>query len=111
MDRFGRRTLLIWSSAACSFCMVMIAVMLKINTTATQWVFVAFCFIFFDVFSWGILPVSWMYAAEIMPLRTRNKGVTLATSTHWLRYVLPGYLGNPSPGSSSRAPALLTIRE
>ena len=99
MDRFGRRTLLIWSSAACSFCMIMISSMLAVDTLVTQWVFVAFCFIFFDVFSWGILPVSWMYASEIMPLRTRNKGVALGVSTHWLSnfvvvYVTPQAIEN-----------------
>lgn len=46
--------------------------------------FVAFTFLFFDVFSLGILPVSWMYASEIMPLRTRNKGVALGAASHWL---------------------------
>lgn len=50
----------------------------------SQWVFVAFTFLFFDVFSLGILPVSWMYASEIMPLRTRNKGVALGAASHWL---------------------------
>jgi MFS family permease len=99
MDRFGRRTLLIWSSGACSVCMILIAVMLYINTVPTQWVFVAACFVFFDVFSWGILPVSWMYASEIMPLRTRNKGVALGVSTHWLSnfvvvYVTPQAIEN-----------------
>ncbi|KAI9673127.1 MAG: hypothetical protein M1817_002989 [Caeruleum heppii] len=84
IERAGRRKVLILSSAACSFCMIMISVMLKVNTKATQWVFVAFTFIFFDVFSWGILPVSWMYASEIMPLRTRNKGVALGVASHWL---------------------------
>lgn len=99
MDRFGRRTLLIASSAACSFCMIMISSMLAVDTLVSQWVFVAFCFIFFDVFSWGILPVSWMYASEIMPLRTRNKGVALGVSTHWLSnfvvvYVTPQAIEN-----------------
>ncbi|KAL8941026.1 MAG: hypothetical protein Q9211_001992 [Gyalolechia sp. 1 TL-2023] len=84
IEKVGRRQMLMWSSAACSFCMVMIAIMLKVNTIVTQWIFVAFCFIFFDVFSLGILPVSWMYASEIMPLRTRNKGVALGVSSHWL---------------------------
>ena len=50
----------------------------------SQWVFVAFTFLFFDFFSLGILPVSWMYASEIMPLRTRNKGVALGAASHWL---------------------------
>lgn len=44
----------------------------------------AFTFLFFDFFSLGILPVSWMYASEIMPLRTRNKGVALGAASHWL---------------------------
>ena len=87
------------SAAACSFCMIMISVMLYINTVTTNWVFVAFCFIFFDVFSWGILPVSWMYASEIMPLRTRNKGVALGVGSHWLSnfvvvYVTPDAIAN-----------------
>ena len=77
----------------------MISSMLAVDTLASQWVFVAFCFIFFDVFSWGILPVSWMYASEIMPLRTRNKGVALGVSTHWLSnfvvvYVTPQAIEN-----------------
>ena len=79
--------------------MVMITVMLYVNTLATNWVFVAFCFIFFDVFSWGILPVSWMYASEIMPLRTRNKGVAMGVGAHWLSnfvvvYVTPDAIEN-----------------
>ena len=78
MDRFGRRTLLIWSSAACSICMIMIAAMLAINNLASQWVFVAFCFIFFDVFSWGILPVSWMYGECLLKPAPVQQGVNAA---------------------------------
>ena len=119
IEKAGRRKVLMSSAAACSFCMVMIAIMLSIDTipvsktsssvsslrldsliiSQTQWVFVAFTFLFFDVFSWGILPVSWMYASEIMPLRTRNKGVALGVSAHWLSnfvvvYVTPQAIDN-----------------
>jgi len=52
--------------------------------TQALWLFVAFTFIFFDVFSLGILPISWLYASEIMPQRTRNKGVALGVGLHWL---------------------------
>ncbi|KAL9098565.1 MAG: hypothetical protein Q9163_005799 [Psora crenata] len=87
------------SAAACSLCMVIIAAMLAVDNLASQWVFVAFCFLFFDVFSLGILPVSWMYASEIMPLRTRNKGVALGVGSHWLSnfvvvYVTPTAIDN-----------------
>lgn len=84
IEKVGRRKMLMGSAAACSFCMVMIAIMRKVDTVPARWVFVAFTFIFFDVFSLGILPVSWMYASEIMPLRTRNKGVALGVGSHWL---------------------------
>ncbi|KAI4224826.1 MAG: hypothetical protein L6R36_004388 [Xanthoria steineri] len=84
IERAGRRKVMILSAAGCSFCMVMIVIMLEVGTLASQWVFVAFCFLFFDIFSWGILPVSWMYASEIMPLRTRNKGVAIGVGSHWL---------------------------
>ncbi|KAL8639366.1 MAG: hypothetical protein Q9228_003595 [Teloschistes exilis] len=99
IERAGRRKVMILSAAGCSFCMVMISIMLKVNTIVSQWVFVAFCFLFFDIFSWGILPVSWMYASEIMPLRTRNKGVALGVSSHWLSnfvvvYVTPTAIDN-----------------
>lgn len=39
-----------------------------------------------------ILPVSWMYASEIMPLRTRNTGVALEVSTHWLSNLVVVYV-------------------
>ncbi|KAL9128987.1 MAG: hypothetical protein Q9217_002462 [Psora testacea] len=99
IEKVGRRKLLMSSAAACSFCMVMIAIMLVVDNLASQWVFVAFCFLFFDVFSLGILPVSWMYASEIMPLRTRNKGVALGVGSHWLSnfvvvYVTPTAIAN-----------------
>ncbi|KAL8711813.1 MAG: hypothetical protein Q9220_003757 [cf. Caloplaca sp. 1 TL-2023] len=99
IEKAGRRKVMMSSAAGCSFCMVMIAVMLKVGTIASQWVFVAFCFLFFDIFSWGILPVSWMYASEIMPLRTRNKGVALGVGSHWLSnfvvvYVTPTAIDN-----------------
>jgi Sugar (and other) transporter len=87
------------SAGACSFCMIMISVMLYVKTTPNNWVFVAFCFIFFDVFSWGILPVSWMCASEIMPLSTRNKGVTIGAASHWISnfvivYITPQAIEN-----------------
>ena len=105
IEKAGGRKVLMSSAGACSFCMIMISIMLYIDTilvnstlalfmsknmetslrvpdTEDSMVFVAFTFLFHDVFSLGILPVSWMYASEIMPLRTRNKGVALGVSAH-----------------------------
>ncbi|KAL8857570.1 MAG: hypothetical protein Q9178_005898 [Gyalolechia marmorata] len=102
IERAGRRIVMILSAAGCSLCMVVSVISLEINTLASNWVFVAMCFLFFDIFSLGILPVSWMYASEIMPLRTRNKGVALGVSSHWLSnfvivYVTPTAIRNLGP--------------
>lgn len=92
IEQIGRRKMLMSSAAACCFCMIMISSMLALDTTTSQWAFVAFTFLFFDAFSLGILPVSWMYASEIMPLRTRNKGVALGAASHWLSNFVVVYI-------------------
>jgi len=84
IEKLGRRKVLMSSAAACSVTMIIVSISLALDTAVTRWVFVAMCFLFFDFFSLGILPISWMYASEIMPLRTRNKGVALGVCSHWL---------------------------
>lgn len=37
--------------------------------------------------SMGILPVSWSYAAEVQPLRVRNKSMAVGVFSHWLSNV------------------------
>lgn len=38
---------------------------------------------YLDCFTLGILPVSWSYAAEVEPLRVRNKATAVGVFWHW----------------------------
>lgn len=61
------------SSAGCAICMCVIAGYLAAQNYAAAAAAVAFMFIFLDCFTFGIMPVSWSYSAEIQPLNVRNK--------------------------------------
>ena len=108
IERAGRRNVLMASAGACSICMIVIAITLRIGTKfvchlsfqpscsthhpltlsnrflQALWIFVASTFLFFDFFSLGVLPICWIYAPEVMPQRTLNKGVALGVGLHWL---------------------------
>lgn len=73
IDRIGRRKSVMGSSAGCAICMCIIAGCLAAQTYAAAAGAVAFMFIFLDCFTFGIMPVSWSYSAEIQPLNVRNK--------------------------------------
>lgn len=73
IDRIGRRKSIMGSSAGCGICMAVIAGCLAAQTYAAAAAAVAFMFIFLDCFTFGIMPVSWSYSAEIQPLNVRNK--------------------------------------
>lgn len=45
-----------------------------------------FTFIAFFGATW--LPLPWLYAAEINPLRTRSKANAISTCSNWLWYVM-----------------------
>ncbi|KAG6362819.1 hypothetical protein INS49_007913 [Diaporthe citri] len=55
-----------------------------INTYTAAAAAVAFMFIFLDCFTFGIMPVSWYYSAEIQPLNVRNKATAVGVFSHWM---------------------------
>lgn len=65
IERFGRRKVMITSSAACCICWVVISIVLALSdkgigdTYGLNIVAVAFFFIFFASFGMGILGVTW----------------------------------------------------
>jgi len=71
------------SSAGCAICMAIIAGCLLKEDFSMAAAAVAFIFIYLDCFTLGILPVSWLYSAEIQPLRVRNKSTAVGVFSHW----------------------------
>ncbi|KYK56559.1 hypothetical protein DCS_03559 [Drechmeria coniospora] len=102
VERFGRRTILIWGALGmliCQFLVAIVGVTVGFNYTHpdpadptksiadnipavnAQIAFIAI-FIFFFASTWG--PGAWIVIGEIFPLPIRSRGVALSTASNWL---------------------------
>ncbi|TPX13044.1 uncharacterized protein E0L32_006470 [Thyridium curvatum] len=102
VERFGRRTILIWGALGmliCQFLVAIIGVTIGFNKTHpdpadptksiannipavnAQISFIAI-FIFWFASTWG--PGAWIVIGEIFPLPIRSRGVALSTASNWL---------------------------
>lgn len=90
VERVGRRKLMLIGAAGMSLSMVVLTVSSKYadpsyaNHVAAGGVAAAFLFIFNTFFAIGWLGMTWLYPAEIVPLRIRAPANALATSANWL---------------------------
>jgi MFS family permease len=83
VDRFGRRTLLLWStfSLTVSWAAVVIAAALC-NVSSSSFAnvfFIVLIFIFSAVFSTGFTPVQALYPSEVLSYEFRAKGMALVS--------------------------------
>lgn len=84
IERFGRRSLMLFGAAGMSISMAILAIMQAYPGAATGIVAAAFLFIFNTFFAIGWLGMTWLYPAEIVPLRIRAPANALATSANWV---------------------------
>jgi len=84
IDRVGRRKLFI--SNAIGMCLVLCAeaICVAIDTSASSIAAVVFVFAFEACFTWGWMATVWIYPPEILPLKTRAKGASLAAAADFL---------------------------
>ena len=99
IERFGRRTLLIWGALGMVICefIVAIAGTADGNNPTTVKAEIAFIciYIFFFASTWG--PGAWVVIGEIFPLPIRSRGVALSTASNWLwNCVSSNFLHPPS---------------
>ncbi|KAF4535523.1 putative sugar transporter stl1 protein [Lasiodiplodia theobromae] len=91
IEKFGRRSLMLFGAVGMSLSMVVLAIANSINegksaderNTAAGIVAAAFLFVFNSFFAVGWLGMTWLYPAEIVPLRIRAPANALATSANW----------------------------
>ncbi|OQD80013.1 hypothetical protein PENANT_c040G10872 [Penicillium antarcticum] len=86
IEKFGRRTLLIWGAVImclCEFIIAIVGVAYPDGHAANTCLIVFVCF-YIAAFAttWG--PAAWVVIGEIYPLPIRAKGVALATASNWL---------------------------
>ncbi|KAL8828921.1 MAG: hypothetical protein Q9191_002312 [Dirinaria sp. TL-2023a] len=83
IEKFGRRQLMLFGAAGQSFSMIILAIMDSIGGKGPGIVAALFLFIFNSFFAVGWLGMTWLYPAEIVPLRIRAPANALSTSANW----------------------------
>jgi hypothetical protein len=87
IERVGRRPLMLWTAAAQCVTMAVLAGLYNIEhegNKAAQGVSVLCLFLFNTWFSIGWLGMTWLYPAEITPLRIRAPANALSTASNWI---------------------------
>lgn len=91
VERFGRRIMMIVSTAIQFFCFLMMTILLYYNekpgyphSQEVAKASVVFFFIYYMGFGLGMLGIPWLYPTEINSLPMRTKGAAVATATDWL---------------------------
>ncbi|KAI4598080.1 hypothetical protein KJ359_003889 [Pestalotiopsis sp. 9143b] len=86
IERFGRRSILIWGALGmiiCQFIVAIVGTILPNDTQAVTAMIAFICiYIFFFASTWG--PGAWVVIGEIFPLQIRSRGVGLSTASNWL---------------------------
>jgi len=84
IDRVGRRKLMLFSAVGQCLTMVLLAILGKIDNSATQIVSAVLLFVFNSFFAVGWLGMTWLYPAEIVGLRIRAPANALSTASNWI---------------------------
>lgn len=83
VERVGRRKLMIFGAVGMSGSMAILAGMTYLGGSGPGIVAAAFLFIFNTFFAVGWLGMTWLYPAEIVPLKIRAPSNALSTSANW----------------------------
>ncbi|OAA34086.1 Sugar transporter family protein [Metarhizium rileyi] len=85
VERIGRRKLMLFGAVGQAATMAILAgVGSQENNQACQIAGIVFLFVFNTFFAVGWLGMTWLYPAEITPLRTRAPANALSTSSNWI---------------------------
>jgi len=84
IDRVGRRKLFISNALGMCLVLVLEAICVAVNTASSNIAAVVFVFLFEACFTWGWMATVWIYPPEILPLKIRAKGASLAAAADFL---------------------------
>lgn len=107
IDRFGRRTLLLFGSVGLALCLGAIAWTFYTHSHPHWLLFFVVGYVGFFAFSQG--SVIWVYLSEIFPSPVRAQGQSLGSSTHWTMNALISGVFPLLAARSQAAPFLLFL--
>ncbi len=86
IERFGRRSLLLYGAAVmcvCEFLVAIIGVTISTQNQSGQKALIALVCIYIGAFAstWG--PIAWVITGEIFPLNVRAKAMSLSVASNW----------------------------
>ncbi|KAK2071547.1 hypothetical protein P8C59_005961 [Phyllachora maydis] len=84
VERVGRRGLMLFGSVGQAASMAVLAGVNSTKEPSLQVTAVVFLFVFNTFFAVGWLGMTWLYPAEIVPLRIRAPANALSTSANWI---------------------------
>ncbi|KAJ4302445.1 hypothetical protein N0V88_002589 [Collariella sp. IMI 366227] len=84
VERVGRRKLMLFGGIGQATTMAILAGVNSRDTKPYQITGIVFLFIFNTFFAVGWLGMTWLYPAEIVPLRIRAPANALSTSANWI---------------------------
>ncbi|KAJ5553231.1 hypothetical protein N7494_002609 [Penicillium frequentans] len=93
VDRFGRKSMLIYGSIMIAISMWLIGAFVKVQSStvtsdgslsATSYAAAVFIFVFAVSFCFSWAGVPWVICSEIYPLRVRGLCMSICVATHWL---------------------------
>ena len=85
LDKFGRRTLMLNATGACTIFMFLVAIFTFADLAIAE---LAFVLAYVASFEFGPGPVVWMYMSEIM----NDKGVSIGTLLNWTFTLIIGLI-------------------
>ncbi|EMD91446.1 hypothetical protein COCC4DRAFT_57526 [Bipolaris maydis ATCC 48331] len=102
VDKFGRRTLLVWGAITMGICHFVVGgvlganyeyipegvggdrnVVMKVTGSPANTV-IAFSYLLIIIYALTLAPICWVYAAEVWSLETRAWGMGIAATGNWL---------------------------
>lgn len=92
VEKFGRRSLMIFGAVGMAVSMAILAIADSISSTHMHTTMgtkagiaqTVFLFVFNTFFAVGWLGMTWLYPAEIVPLKIRAPANALSTSSNWI---------------------------
>ena len=91
IEKVGRRKLMLFGAAGMSFCMIILTISDEIHSTSSGIAETVFLFMFNTVFAVGWLGMTWLYPAEIVPLKIRAPSNAVSTTGNWIWNFMVSY--------------------
>ncbi len=86
VDKLGRRRLMIWGAAGMAGCLAIIGACLSYAENGNRtpaYAATAFISLYNSFFAMGWLGTTWLYPAEVTPIRVRAEANGFSTSSNW----------------------------